>query len=336
MKRWLIGILAGVSLIIGGVTAQAESNHFSAQAVLPDNQVDKDVSYFDLLVKPAQTQSVTVRINNGDTKAHEYDVHTYLAATSDDGHVIYNDTGKHPDQSLQYNLVRATTPVKTLTVAANKSVLVNLKIKVPAKKFPGVALGAIAVVQHVTTDKHKKVVSVQNQFGYTIGLQLRETAKLTVKPKLNLLAAGAKQVDYRNYITAKLQNSRAVMVHDLKVTGYVTKVGQSKQLLKTTKSKLAMAPNSHFNYNLGDGTKQLAAGNYVMHIKANSEKGKYHWTLSRPFTITRKTANKLNQTSAYKPEKTTNWTLVAILAGVIIILIGLLIWVLMKNRRRNS
>jgi len=97
-----------------------------------------------------------------------------------------------------------------------------------------------------------------------------------------------------------------------------------------------MAPNSHFNYALGDGTKQLEAGHYVMHIKASAENGKYQWNLSKPFTITAKKASDMNGASIYKPEKTTNWTLVAILAAIIIILIGLLIWVILKNHRRDE
>lgn len=123
-------------------------------------------------------------------------------------------------------------------------------------------------------------------------------------------------------------------MRDFKVNGYVTKKDDSKKLLKTVKDKMTMAPNSHFNYALGDGTKQLEAGHYVMHIKASAEKGKYKWNLSKPFTITAKKASDMN--GIYKPEKTTNWTLVAILAAVIIILIGLLIWVILKNRRRRD
>jgi len=336
MKRWVVGILAGISLLMGGLTAQAESNHFSAQAVLPDNQIDKKVTYFDLLVKPGETQKVTVKINNGDTKSHQYDVQTHLATTSDNGNVVYDSTGKHADDSLQFNLAPATSTVKTLTVPAKQSLLVNMKVKIPAKQFPGVALGGVNVTQHVARDSNKKGVSIQNQFGYTIGLQLREAKVLTVKPDLKLLSAGPIQVNYRNYIAAKLQNPRAVIMRDFKVNGYVTKKGDSKKLLKTIKDKMTMAPNSHFNYALGDGTKQLEAGHYVMHIKASAENGKYKWNLSKPFTITAKKASDMNGTSIYKPEKTTNWTLVAILAAVIIILIGLLIWVILKNRRRRD
>lgn len=334
--QWAASLLVGLSCLGGWwQTAQAESNHYSVRAVLPSNQVNKKLTYFDLLVKPGKTQTVTVRINNKDTKSHQYDVTTNLASTSDAGQLVYNQTVKNPDASLQFNLATATSKVKTVTVPAKKAKLVNLKVKLPEKQFPGIALGGINIVQHATADKksNKQSVSITNQFAYTLGIQLRETKKLTVKPELNLLSAEPLQVNYQNYVVAKLQNSRAVIMHDLKVNSYVTKQGSDKKLLKTVKENMTMAPNSHFNFALGDGSKALAAGNYTLHLKASAENGKYHWQFTKKFTVTQTKAAKaaINETGT-----NTNWTLVAILGGVIVILIAVIVWILMRNRRKSK
>ena len=339
MKKfsWIFGMLLGVCWIFWGITAQAEKNHFSVQSELPTNQINREIGYFDLMMNPGQQQTVYVRIHNGDKVDHVYDVITNLATTTDKGSISYNKTEFHLDKSLVFNVAEATNNHKGVVVKANTTKRVGITIEMPKESFEGIALGGINIIQQVKQNRNKSSngFSLQNQFGYVIGLKLQEQESNTVKPDMKLLFAGPRQLNGRNHIVAQLQNPRATIMEDLKISSYVTKNGDSKKLLKTTKEKMRMAPNSNFYYALGDGQKQLKPGKYTLYLNADSEKGKYKWDFKKEFTITAQKARKLNKTAVIQPEKVTNWWLVGGLVAVILALLGWIIWLLRKQRKED-
>jgi len=339
MKKfsWIFGMLFGVCCFWGSITAQAEKNHFSVQAELPTNQINHDAGYFDLMMKPGQQQTVYVRIYNGDEKDHVYDVITNIAMTSNSGSISYSEVEPILDKSVAFNVAEATNNHKGVVVKANTTKRVGITIEMPKKSFEGIALGGINILQQVKQEKNKSSsgFSLQNQFGYVLGLKLQEQKKNTVKPDMKLLSAGPRQINGYNHIVAQLQNPRATIMENLKVSSYVTKNGDSKKLLKTTKEKMRMAPNSNFYYALGDGQKQLKPGKYTLYLNADSEKGKYKWNFKKEFTITAQKARKLNKTSVIQPEKVTNWWLVGGLAVVILALLGWIIWLLRTRRKED-
>jgi len=335
---WILGVLVG-GLLLGWTTpVQAEKNHFTVTPELPKNQVDKENFYFDLKMKPEQEQTIYVNIHNGDTQAHTYDVVTNLATTSNNGMINYDAVSEKPDKSLPFNIAEATTNTRKVKVKANSTKRVGITIEMPKKSFDGVALGGVNVHQHIKKKAKSEsgvTASTQNQFGYTIGLQLREQDKLTVKPDMKLLYAGPKNLNGYNHIVAQLQNPRAAIMRDLKVSSYVTKSGSSKKLLKTTREGMKMAPNSNFYYALGDGEQQLKPGKYTLYLQADSEEGKYQWEFKKDFTISGAKARQLNNLAINKPVKVTNWWLVGGLAAVILALLGWIIWLLRKRRKED-
>jgi len=121
----------------------------------------------------------------------------------------------------------------------------------------------------------------------------------------------------------------------LKVTGYVTKKGSDKRLLQTIKQGMRMAPNSNFKFALGDGTKILEAGKYTVHLKADSENGKYKWNFNEDFTVSPARVKSLSESTIYKPDtiQTTNWWLIGSLIAVIVVLASALGWVIYRKRR---
>jgi len=331
-----IGCLVGLGFLGGATSASAEKNHFSVQPELPTNQLNGNTGYFNLKMKSEQKQTIYIKINNGGKENRTYDINTNLATTSNGGSIDYTNGSSKIDTSLDFNLEKATTNLKQVTVAAKASKRVPIKIEMPDKPFKGIALGGIVINQRLIDDKDsaKNGVAIRNQFAYTIPLQLREQAKQTVKPTMNLLSVGPQKIEDHNYITAQLQNPRAVIMDDLKVTSYLTKAGSDKKLLKTTRKEMRMAPNSNFHFALGDGTKKLAAGKYTMHVKADSEQGKYKWNFKKNFTITPAKAESLTKTVLEADTaETTNWWLIGSLIAAIAALASALFWMIYRNRR---
>jgi len=333
---WILGLLVGLSCLSLTASANAEKNEFFVQPELPTNQVKNNTSYFDLKMKSGQKQVIYIKINNGDKVRRKYDVNVNLATTSNGGNIDYTNENPEIDTSLGFNIQESTSNKKKVSVAAKTSKRIPIKVEMPTGLLKGTALGGIVIKQHVIDDKDntKKGVVVRNQFAYSIPLQLREQTKQTVKPTMNLLSVGPQKIDNYNYITAQLQNPRAVIMNDLKVTSYLTKAGSNKKLLKTTRKDMRMAPNSNFHFAIGDGTKKLAAGKYTMHVKADSEQGKYKWNFKKTFTITPAKAESLTKTVLEADTaETTNWWLIGSLIAAIAALASALFWMIYRNRR---
>ncbi|BDZ32249.1 DUF916 and DUF3324 domain-containing protein [Lactiplantibacillus sp. WILCCON 0030] len=338
MKKLLLSLTVIIGVIFGGLTvAHAENLNYTVSADLPQNQLNSKVSYFDLKVTPGQKQDLTIRIKNSDSQAHKYVITPNRATTNDNGVIDYSQSKAKADASLKFDLKSALSKSQTVSVPAKSTKAVTFKLTVPKKGFEGIALGGINVVQETTASKKKSSgMTIENQYAYVIGLQLQEQAKVTAKPKMKLLGVKAKQVNYRNYVTANLQNNQPVIMHGLKIKSYVTNAGGTKKVVTADKENLAMAPNSNFNFAIGDGTKALKAGNYTLHLTATAEKGNYKWAFTRNFTISEQKAKELNKT-AVGQEKQTNYFWWFVGFGVVIVaLLGLVIWLLLKNRRHDE
>ncbi|RRK10253.1 DUF916 and DUF3324 domain-containing protein [Lactiplantibacillus garii] len=337
MKKTFWQLVLLVSVVLSGltVTAQADDLNYTVKADLPTNQINKKVSYFDLKVKPGQKQNLTITIANNDNQQHRYTVSPNLAITNDNGIIDYSQRKAKADASLKFNVKTALSKQQVVTVPAKASKKVTIKLTVPKQKFRGVALGGINIVQELKTTKKKSSgMAIDNQYAYVLGLQLRETDVIRIKPNMQLHQIKAAQLNYRNYVTANLQNDQPVIMHGLKIKSYVTTAGSSKKLLVTSKDNLAMAPNSNFNFAMGDGSQQLKAGKYTLHLTATADKGK--WKFTRNFTITDKEAKHLNDTAVGdKVQNNYFWWFVA-LGVIIVLLLGLIIWLLLKNRRRQD
>jgi len=335
-KIWQLGLLIGILLGSLTLVAKADNLNYTVTADLPKNQITEKVSYFDLLVKPSQKQTLTIRIKNSDSQAHRYVVSPNRAITNDNGVIDYSHNNAKADPSAKFDLNTALSGKQTITVPAKATKKVAIKVAVPKQGFEGVALGGISVTQAVSAAKKSSGMTIQNQYAYVIGLQLQTHTPIKIAPKMKLLGVRAKQIDYQNYVTATLQNTQPVIMHDLKIKSYVTAADSSKKVLTTNKDHLAMAPNSQFNFAIGDGSKPLQAGNYTMHLSATAGNGKYHWTFTRNFTISEQRAKTLNQSAVgQKAQPNYFWWFVG-LGVVIIALLGTIIGLLLKNRRHKQ
>ncbi|MFB9769009.1 DUF916 and DUF3324 domain-containing protein [Lactiplantibacillus modestisalitolerans] len=332
--QWLL-VLLGMVAVGTALTAQADNLNYAVTANLPENQINDQVSYFDLKVKPGQKQDLTIQIKNNDEQAHRYQVSPNLAVTNDNGVIDYSQAKAKADQSLKFNLKTALSAKQTVTVPAKSAKTVTIKLALPTKAFDGIALGGINVVQELADQNQQSGgVALQNQYAYVIGLQLREKTTTNRKPNMRLHAVKARQLNYRNYVTANLQNDQPVIMRHLKIKSTVTKAGKTKPVLTTTKENLSMAPNSNFNFAIGDGQQALQPGKYTLHLTAKADEGQ--WKFTKNFTISNRQAKKLNDTSvATQQSPNYLWWFVG-LGAVIVLLLALVIWLILRNRRRDQ
>lgn len=126
------------------VTIEASELKFSVEPILPENQINQEHTYFDLIVEPDQKQTVKVHMRN-DTNQDIFVVpHIEAATTNINGVVEYGESNSKLDKTAPYNiadLVKAKE--KEVKIPANNSYDLEIEIKMPKEKFEGVLAGEL-------------------------------------------------------------------------------------------------------------------------------------------------------------------------------------------------
>ncbi|OJG71511.1 hypothetical protein RV12_GL001519 [Enterococcus quebecensis] len=301
--------------------ANNESMNFSVSAVLPENQINKSKSYFELLMKPGQVQELEVMMNNSLDREVTVVNHANSAITNDNGIVDYSIDNPELDSTLKSPFSKIAEVEKETTIPPKSSKKVKIKVTMPEESFDGVILGGLHFTEKEDKskdNKNKAGVQIENRFAFAIGVLLKETDK-EVKPETKLGKIEASQINYRNVVKANIQNTQPVIMQNLDVTARVTKKGKKETLFETNKEGLRMAPNSNFNYSINWENQEFKAGKYTLHMTATDGSDKWDW--SKDFEISGEEAKKLNDRAVELEKDYTKWYIIGAAAGVLVLLI---------------
>lgn len=324
----------GCFLFLWGTPASASQLNFSVNPVIPENQQDKDKSYFDLKIEPGQEQVLTVVLKNGTDKEVEIETSISRATTNLNGVVEYGKTKDKKDASLVHNLEDfVKLPEKNTIVPANgeKELLIN--VTAPANEFEGILTGGLTFKEvNGVTEKEKESsgLAIKNEYAYVVGLVLHGTNE-NMPSDIKLTSVGAAQVNARNVINATLQNPKAKYLNQLAINATVTKKGSTEILYSAKKDNMQMAPNSHFNFPISLDGQPLKAGTYTVTMKATSLEDS--WELTKDFTIEKEQADKLNAQDVSIKEDNT-WIYIAIGVGVLVLL-GIILFLIYRHKRKE-
>lgn len=314
-----------------GEKVEAAEMNFSVVATLPDNQVTRDHSYFDLKMKPGQEQQLEVVMKNDTDTEVTIEVEANTAITNDNGIVDYSQSKPALDKSMVTPFSKIATTEPEVKVPAHSEKVTKIAVKMPAESYDGVILGGLHFIEKETDaeKKESKGVQIKNRFAYVIGVSLNETDKV-VTPKLQLNSVEAGQVNYRNAVKANIQNPTATIIKGLKINGSVTKKGSKKVLHQTTKENLRIAPNTNFNFAIDWENKEFTPGTYVAKYVATSGADKWEW--EKEFTIKGETANKLNK-KAVDLEKDYTRYYIYIIIGIVLLFLLILALVIYRMKK---
>lgn len=309
-KRWIrqlvvvLGILS-LGLHFGMLKVQAQDNQsqigFTVEPVIPDNQIDKDASYYHLAVEPDKEQEISVKIKSVMKEPVTVDLGLTNAVTSSSGIIDYGQEKPVLDESLKVPLTTMVTIPKDeqqVTVQNFEEKIVKIKIHPPKEAFSGIKLGAITFMKS-EGENTKKKAGISNRYGYKVGLLLsedrtayNEEADLKLKSIKPGLDNGSK------VINIKFQNPEPKILPRLTIQAKMTEKG-SKTVIKELKmTDRSLAPNSNFDFGIPWGMDPIKPGKYTMHITAQS--GERNWKWDEDFTIDSAAANKVNKESVNK------------------------------------
>ncbi|MGO2963371.1 MAG: DUF916 and DUF3324 domain-containing protein [Carnobacterium maltaromaticum] len=332
ISSYLLSLFILVGFVLP-ISVEAAEMNFSVQAVIPENQVDKGKTYFDLKMSPDQKQDLAITMKNDTSKDVTVEIGVNTATTNDNGIADYSGNSEKKDSTLKYDLSELIEIEKEVTVPAKGETTVIAHLKMPAETFDGVLLGGFTFVEKESTENKEVQEGAQivNKFAYTIGIQLQETDKL-IEPELVLNDVLPGQVNFRNVVQANIQNTEAAIIKNLTVDGKIFKKDGKEALYEAKRTDLRIAPNSNFNFGISLENEEFKPGTYVFKGVANS--GEKEWKFEKEFTIKSEVAKELNNTAVELDKDYSLYIYLSI--GLVVLILILIILYLLKKIKSNK
>lgn len=333
MKRIVPLLLVLLFLITVKSEVLADGIAYGVKANIPENQIDKKVTYFDLLVKPGDTQSISLTITNSGPEEITLGIKTNTAATNKNGVIDYSKSGSDKDSSLEVNFSDIITGPEEITLSPKESKDVTYELSIPKEEFQGTVLGGfyIAQIGGESEQKQEENVQIKNEYSYVIAVKLTESdAKVLPELALNDVKPGLE--NYRTAVTANIQNIKPTIIDKLHIKAVVTEKGKETVIHQMVKDDMNMAPNSSFDFPINWDNKPLEPGTYTLKLEATSSEGE--WEFEKDFKIDGAVSNKLN-TEAVELEKDNHWIYI-IIGALGLIMLGFIAVLLYRMKKLKS
>lgn len=334
MKRLSYALLITFVFLFTGIpNVQASEFNFSVTTVIPENQIDPNKTYYDLLMEPGAEQTVEISLRNDTDTDVIIAPAVHAASTNTNGVVEYGESHDEPDPSLLYPLEDLVTTDEEIVVPANGTYTLPLHISMPDEAFDGVLAGGITLQETMEENQNESAeegLSIDNQYAYVVGIVLQQNQS-EIEPELMLHDVYADQLNARNVIMSTIQNAQPMYVNQLSVQAKVQ--NESGEVLYESETEsMQMAPNSNFSYPLSLNGQPLEAGEYMMELTASAMGEEWSW--SEPFSIEEDQAAALNETDVSIPAPDYTWVYVAIGIACLVIAFFLILFYQRKKHKK--
>ncbi|MBJ7618541.1 DUF916 domain-containing protein [Weissella confusa] len=345
MKRKVVLIAA---LLLGAVVmfptqANAADANLKVTPVQVPSQRDKEESFFDLVLQPGQSETLTVQLQNPTKKDMVVDATVAPASTSDSGSVQYTNQVKL-DPSLAVNVKDLVEAPKKVTVPAGQTITYSAELTMPTTSLTGMTAGALIFAPEDSTKSSAgQGMGIINKFQYAVAV-LARNENTTWDPALTIDGATAKNQEGATNIAVHLRNTAATYLNQLAVETTVSRNGKT---YSRSRDDMQMAPNSDFNFsvplkdNVTAGQYSVATTAYYVkdpagqYQDAKGQHYKFKATYDGKVNVTAKKAQSLNR--ALKQAKGGMPTMIKVGITAIVVLAALvLVMVIMMMKRRKK
>ncbi|MFP8918573.1 DUF916 and DUF3324 domain-containing protein [Enterococcus innesii] len=329
----LVTILFALFPVIG--QAEEGTLRFYVTPELPESQVAGANSYFDLNLAPGASENLAVTLQNASDEPIQVQITPHTAYTNVHGVVEYGKDAEEPDSSLTYSLDELIESPEVIDLAGNEKKTIDVALHMPDVSFDGFLAGGLRVVEvkdeQDETTSDEEGVAIKNEFAYVVGVVVSNSLD-SVQPDLDLLDVFADQLNYRNVISATIQNVTPTFVNRMAVEATVQRVGEDEVLYEASEEMMQMAPNSHFDFPISLEGDRFQSGDYVLHLKATS--GEEEWTWERTFTIEADEARELNRADV-TIDSSLNWWMIGSIV-LVILLLGVILYLLIQRNKARA
>ena len=340
LQKKLASCLMLVTLLIAmwPVIGRAEEGTLSFYVTpeLPESQVEGSSSYFDLNLAPGTSETLALTLQNASEEPIQIRITPHTAYTNVNGVVEYGKEAEEPDSTLIHSLDELIESPEVIDLAGKETKTVDVALHMPEDSFDGFLVGGLRISEVLEEEveeasSSKEGLAVKNEYGYVVGVVV-SNSRNSVTPDLDLLDVFADQLNYRNVISATIQNFTPTFVNRLAIEATVKRAGEDEVLYEASNEMMQMAPNSHFHYPISLEGDRFVAGEYVLKLTATS--GEEEWFWERTFTIETEQARSFNRADV-TIEEGINWWMVAILILLLFIVFGIG-YLILKNKKKET
>lgn len=300
--------------------------YFSYELIVPENQQDKKLGYFDLLMNPGEKQEVKLKLNNTSDQAIKVDIELNSAKTNGNGVIEYGPNDLKKDSSLKYDLAEIMSGPKEVTISPKSSEVVTFMINSPIAYFEGYIAGGIQLKPVVKSDKSQSNQStIVNKFAFLIGVLISESDVQQIKPKLKLNNVSLKLKDGNYTVFANISNTESIFVEKMSANIQITEKDKSKTSFELKKENMRMAPNTMINLPISLNNQKVNSGEYIANIQITTENGG-NWTWVKNFTLSKVEAEQINKQIIEETNHGFNYRWFIIIVSLsLVLLIGLMV-----------
>jgi len=265
----------------------ADELNYAVEADIPENQIDKNLNYFDLLLRPEERQDISITITNNSNKTESFTISVNNALTTNNGNIDYTQHNLQTDKSMKVSieeLVKNTHEKIELKPREKQKIIFH--ISMPKEKVEGIILGGINVTKdHDYKERKNKNILIENMYSYVIGLQIRQELA-PVTPKLNLNEVQTGIVNDTTSVIANFQNSTAALLQNVSIVAKLIRREEGTVVLTTKKENMNIAPNTNFDFLINRHHETLTSGKYTLDVSIYSDQKV--WTFNKDFTVKNK------------------------------------------------
>ena len=340
---YLIAVV--MSFLHSGVTVNASEKKevdptagavgFTYKATFPENQIEKDIGYYKLKMKPGQKQTLTITLSNPTTQNIKVLVGVNGAKTNQNGVIEYGDSTIENDKSLKIPFENIVSAPKSIELTGGETKNLEINIQMPETKIEGVVAGGIQLMKDEQNEKTSasEGSKIINQYAYVIGVLLQEDENEALAD-LKLNNVYANQYNYRNTIFVDFSNIKPGFLNDMTVETKISPKNSKTVLYERKQTAMRMAPNSFIRFPISMNGDKMNAGTYEADILVSSGTKKWRWT--KEFQISEKDADRFNERDVeLVQENGFNWTLVIVIVFSSLVLISLF-YLIFRFVRKNK
>lgn len=317
-------LIASFRIAVTSAYAQSENPiTFSVSAIIPENQIDKNLSYFDLKMEPEMTQTIQVMITNNSNEEITSNIAVNAASTGTNGIIAYSEHGIQ-DKSMKYSIediAKVDTP--EVVIPANKSTVVDIQLTMPKESYDGVILGGIYITAESNVEGEESSsdgFEIENKIAYALGLKLTENDK-QVEPNMNLKTIEPSLEAMRTAMNIKLQNSEPIIMKNVMIDAQIYKKGESEVLHSAKTTTAEISPNSSFDFVVDWENNKIEPGQY--RLKMRVEYKDDYWEWDEDFEVKDDASSAVNDDAINIENEFPIWIIVVAGTGVLSILLYL-------------
>ncbi|WP_416378606.1 DUF916 and DUF3324 domain-containing protein [Enterococcus casseliflavus] len=332
---WLLPLFSLLLVFFPSVAQAEETLSFYVTPEFPESQIEGSNSYFDLNLGAGETEALALKLQNASSEPIQVQVTPHTAYTNVHGVVEYGKDAQDPDNSLMYSLDELIDPSGVIELVGNETKTITVPLHMPEDPFEGFLAGGLRITEvkeeQEETTSNEEGVAIKNEFAYVVGVVV-SNSRDSVQPDLDLLDVFADQLNYRNVISATIQNFTPTFVNRMAVEATVQRVGEDEVLYEASEEMMQLAPNSHFDFPISLEGDRFQSGDYVLKLRAIS--GEEEWSWERTFTIDAEEARSLNRADV-TIDTSLNWWMIGSIV-LVILLLGVILYLLIQKKKTRA